>query len=270
MKRLTPVLIALIVLVAAVGIGKNLIATAAVTGGVKLITGLDARIAGMQVGVLTTAIRMQGVRIFNPRGFSDRVMAEVPELFVDYKLGAFLNGKAHLEAVRLNLQELSVIKAADGRHNLEAITALEPGKVQGETQRQQQQPPKAMPFRIDVLELRVGTVVYKDYTKSPPFVQAFNVGINERYERITNPYSLGALVVTRALAKTTVARLANVDLAALQADVTAALKFSAAQLTGQLAKPLDAAKEIGGEAVGAATQAVEETVGVLKEVFGGR
>jgi len=250
--------------VAALMVGKDLLAAAAVSTGVKMVTGLDAKIGSMRVGLLGTRVGIRGLRVLNPRGYADRVMVDVPDIYIDYKLLPFFRGTAHLETVRLYLHELNVIKAADGTLNLHAMKALESKTVRAETQRQQQQPAKALPFRIDVLELKVDRVVYKDYTKSPAQVQAFDVNIDERYQDITNPYSFAALVVARALTKTTVARLAQFDVAGLQASVTNALQASASQLSGQLGQQVG---QVGQEAFGEAGQAVEEAAGALKGLF---
>ena len=245
---------------------KNMIASAAFSGGVKAITGLNTQVRGVQVGLFNTSVGIKGLRVLNPSGFPDRVMVEVPEIFVDYDLGSFLKGKAHLETVRLHLSELNVIKSADGKVNLQSIKALEPAKAREATN--PSQPGRAPEFQIDVLELKVGKVVYKDYASSPPMTQEFNVNIDERYEHITNPYVFSGLVVSRALMKTTVGRLANFDVAGLQANVTEALKLSAGQLTSTLMEGTAAAEKLGKGAWGSATDTIKDTTSSLKKLLG--
>ena len=266
MQRLKNLLIIVLLVVIGIVLLKNMIASAAFSGGVKAITGLNAQVKSVQVGLLNTAVGIKGLRVLNPSGFPDRVMLDVPEIFVDYDLGSFLKGKAHLETLRLHLSELHVIKSADGKVNLQSIKALEPAKA-GEATKPSQ-PGHAPEFQIDVLELKVGKVVYKDYTASPPAVQEFNVNIDERYEHITNPYLFAGLVVSRSLMKTTVGQLAHFDVAGLQSNVTQALKLSAGQLTSQLTHGSEAMQEVGKSALGTATGAVKDTAGTLKKLLG--
>jgi cytolysin (calcineurin-like family phosphatase) len=71
---------------------------------------------------------------------------------------------------------------------------------------------------IDELDLKIGKVIYKDYTKGgSPSVKEFNVGIEEHYTNIDNPYAFASLVVFKALANTNVASMANFDLNGLKA-----------------------------------------------------
>ncbi len=269
MKRLQKILAIVAIIVVGLLLGKNLIAKSVLSGGVKLITGLDAKVGSMQVGLLNTAVGIKGLRVLNPPGFSERVMVNVPEVFVDYDLGAFLKGEAHLQTVRLNLAELNVVKAADGKLNLNSVKALESSKKEEMKKPQAGPAPK---FRIDRLELKVGKVVYKDYTATPPLVKEFAVNIDERYEHITNPYTFGALIFSRALMKTTVGQLAHFDVKGLQSTVTEGLKQSAAQFTSTLTEGTDAAQKLGRDALGgasdAASKAVKSTTGTLKKLLG--
>jgi hypothetical protein len=250
-------LIALIGVVAGL-IAKDVIASVAVTQGIKAITGLNARIASMQVGLRNTTVGIKGLQVLNPPGFTEAVMVDIPELYIDYELSSFLKGKAHLETLRLNLQELTVVRGADGRLNLRAIKAIESDKPKKATE-----PPqagKATGFQIDVLELRIGTVVFKDYSQSPPLEREFRVNVEERYEHITDPYAFAGLVVSRALVKTTVGQLANFDVAGLQRAAVEALKRSANYLTGTLREGVESSGQLG-------TEAVNEAAGAFKKLF---
>lgn len=259
-----------VVLVVGVWVGKDLLAKLAVRGGVRLVTGLDASIGSLQVGVLDTSIGVRSLQVRNPAGFQDQVMVDLPELYVDYDLGAALKGDVHLELVRLYLKELRVIKNADGRLNLHAIKGLESDGPAP--------PPsaKAGAFAIDALDLKIGTVTYTDYTVSPPSVKTFAVNLDEHFERITNPTVFAGLVVSRALMKTTIAQLANFDVTGLQSMVTQGLRDSAGLVTGTATHvATEAASQLQGGATDAAkgaadvaTKAVGGVGGSLKKLFG--
>ncbi len=270
MKWLKTVFVVLVVAVCVLVLGRNLVAKAAVSGGIKMIAGLDARIGSMQGGLLKSAVGIKELQVLDPAGFQEPVMVDIPELYVDYDLGSFLRGKVHLETLRLHLKQFNVVKNGQGQLNLHAIKALETGKAQ--------QPPAQKPggpapaLQIDVLELNIGKVVFKDYTKSPVLVKEFNVNIDERYEHIANPYAFAGLVVSRALIKTTVGQLANFDVMGLQSTVTQALKEGAGKLTGTLTQGAEqaagAATNVVGGATGTAKEVVDQTSGRLKKLFG--
>lgn len=265
MKQAKTIGIAAVIVIGLV-LGKDLIAGAVFSGGVKAITGLETQIKSLRVGLLKTSIGISGLRVLNPRGFQDRVLVEIPEIYVDYKLSALLKGKAHLQTVRLHLSELTVAKAPDGKLNLDSVKALESGKAKEEAKKPQ--PGRAPEFQIDVLELKIGKVIYKDYTASPPTMKEFAVNIDQRYEHITNPYVFAGLVASQALMKTTVAQLADFDVRGLQSNVTQALKVSASQVTSRLPNTTAAAEQFGKDAVGTAQDAVEQTAGTLKKLLG--
>lgn len=257
-------IVGLVMLALTVGmlLAKNLIASAALSGGVKAITGLTTQVNGVQVGLLKTVVGIDGLRVLNPAGFPEAVMVDVPELYVDYDLGALLKGRTHLERLRLHLRELNVVTSADGRLNLKAVKALEPGAAS------RQPTGRAPAFQIDVLELKVGKVVYADYTKSPPLVREFAVNIDERYERITNPTAFAGLVVSRALVKTTIASLANFDVRALESNVRDILRQSAQRVGATVTEGVGAAGQLGSDTLDAAQGAVEGASGTLKRLLG--
>jgi hypothetical protein len=255
---------------------KDVAASAVIAGGIKAVTGLGTKIGRVSVGLLNTSIGIRGLQVQNPRGYQDRLFVDVPEIYVNYKVLPLLRGKAHLEEVRLHLKELHVVKTAQGV-NLNAVKALGPATAKGQAQ---PAPAQGMPnLEIDVLALKVGKVVYRDETTSPATVKEFAVNLDERHEHITHPTILAGLIVSRALMKTTVAQLANFDVAGLQAVVTQGLRESAgrvAETTGALADRVtkDAGAMTRGaagvtrEAAGAAQEAVGEATGMVKKIFG--
>jgi uncharacterized protein involved in outer membrane biogenesis len=226
------------------------------------MTGLNLTIRSMSVGVLKSAVGINGLRLHNPSGFPDPVMVDLPEMYVDYDLGAFVGGKVHLEEVRLNLKEFIVVKDAQGRVNLDALKVVQESK--GAPAEKPQPAAHAPQMQIDVLQLKVGKVIFKDYSKGgEPSVQEFPLNLDERYEHITNPQMLAGLIVSRALMNTTVAKLTGVDLTAVQAQVGEQMK-QATELVAGTAK--DAA-DVGKAAFGTAKDSVQKTADTLKKAL---
>ena len=134
MKQKKAVFLILFVLLVALPQAKNVIANMAVSGGVKAITGLTLNIRNLSVGVFRSAIGIKGLTLFNPSGFKDRVMVDMPELYVNYDLGAFRKGKVHLKEARLNLREFTVIKNEKGQLNLDSLKVVQAQKEQKTSQ----------------------------------------------------------------------------------------------------------------------------------------
>ncbi|MEF9438444.1 MAG: hypothetical protein L0922_06815, partial [Candidatus Mariimomonas ferrooxydans] len=225
-KAFKIIAIALAVLIV-LSFAKNIIARTLVSAGVKAVTGLRISMKSMNVGIIRTLVDIKGLRLFSPAGFPDREMLNMPEAYVDYDLGAFLKGKTHLEEVRLNLKEFVIVKNEKGELNLDSL------KV-GKKARKEKAPRE---FRIDALHLKIGKVIYKDYSAgTPPRVTEFVLNLDERYENITNPYAVSNLIVFRALVNTTVARLTDFELGPLKEQIGGSLgkvKAIAEQTTGK-------------------------------------
>ncbi len=213
--------------------GRVILVKAAVSVGVKKVTGLPLRIERMQVGVFRTTVGAQGVQLLNPAGFPDRVMADIPELYVDYDLPAFFRGKIHLEELKIHLREFVVVRNARDELNLDSLSSVQQAKARKEEKPVPSHSRKPAPLQMDRLHLKVGKVIYKDYSRGgTPFVQEFNVNLDERYSAITDPTALGSLIVSRALFKTAIAQLANFDLNALNRQIRGVFQFSVDTATG--------------------------------------
>ena len=264
MKKWLIVLIVVVAVVVGLGIAKDLIAQAAVTGGVQALTGLRVRMDRLHVGLLRQVVHVQGLRVLNPDGFQDPVMVDLPELYVDYDLGALLTGKVHLKDVRVHLRQLIVAKNNQGELNLASVPVV---------QQQQQAKPagtpsssgKPMALLIDRLHLQIGTVVFKDASpRAMTREQQFPINLDEQYANITHPEVLASLILTKALAKTTIARLTGLDVGALGRQAGAALTAVAGQAT-----------EVARQATQTATQATRglqsaagQTAGAAKQAAG--
>ncbi len=269
MRKLFIIVSIIFVLLVAVFFGKNLIVKTSVKAGVKAMTGLKLNIKSMNVGILNSLIGINGLQLFNPPGFVDELMVDLPEIYVDYDLGAFIKGKIHLEEVRLNLKEFSVIKNEKGELNLDSLRIVEEKKdekVEGEEKKEKEKT-KMPELQIDVLELKIGKVVYKDYSKgTPPKSKEFNVNIDERYENITNPRAFISLIIVKALKNTTIARLTNFNLGALQENVTGKLKETTQKVMETADKVIGTGKDdVGKKVKEAAKETIEKTTDTLKK-----
>lgn len=187
MKKLLVFCVVTFVIVAVGVLAKDKLISTALRAGVKAVTGLQLDIRQMHVGLLRTNVSVKDLRLFNPAGFSDSIMVEIPELYVDYDLKAILNQKIHLRELKLNLKEFMIVRNAQGHFNLESLKAVLPENKGSKAD-----------VTIDDLQLRIDKVVYKDYSRATPRVREFNVKINEHLQNITGTNTLLKLVLAKA------------------------------------------------------------------------
>ncbi len=251
--------------------GKNMIIKTSVSTGVKAMTGLKLSIRSMNVGVFKSLLGINELQLHNPSGFEDDLMMDLPEIYVDYNLGAFMGGKVHLEEVRLNLREFLVVKNADGQLNLDSLRVVkEDGEEEVEKDDGKKEKSEMPDLQIDLLEMKIGKVIYKDYTKgTPPKEKVFNVNIDERYENITDPQSFVRLIILKALKNTTIASLTNFDLGKLQSGISGTVKKTAEIAQEATGKAIEAGKNIvngaAGETVGKAAEAGKDAGEKVKD-----
>ncbi len=250
--------VAIIVFVAGLVLmtSKNTIVRVSIEKGVEMVTGLRLKIDKIDVGLMTTLVGIDNLKLYNPPGFEDKVMLDMPEIYVDYDLPKILTGKIHLNKVRINMKEFTVVKNANGELNLDSLKVVKEQKTEKPAELAQKG--KAPEMQIDSLELKVGKVYYKDYSKGgKPRVQEFNVSLNEKYTDINDPSQLVSLIVVKALSNTTIARLTGFDLKGLQGTITDTLG-SAQKIVGGVQQVLVGVGS--GQSVPATTGQVQNVV----------
>jgi hypothetical protein len=278
-KTVITILAVMLAVILAVGIAKDPIARISVEKGVEMATGLKLSIDTLNIGILKTVLEIKELKLFNPPGYEDKVMLDMPEIYVDYNLPAILGGKIHLRTLRINMSELVVVKNAKGELNLNALNVVKEQKAEKKEEPVKKE--KAPEIRIDVLELKVGRVLYKDYSKGgAPSVQEFKLNINERYTDIDDPNELVSLIIVRAITNTSIARLTNFDIKALEGTITGTLA-AGQQVVGQAgallsgtggtaAQLTQTAGTVAKETTEAAKKTVEDLQKAIKLPFGAK
>jgi len=240
MKKLITAAVIVIALLAAVSVVKDVAIKTAVEKGAEMVTGLRLTMSGFSAGILSSTVSIRGLRLHNPKGFTDPVMVDMPEIYVAYHLPAVLGGTIHLKEARIDLAEFMVIRNKDGVLNLDSLKSLTAQK-QGRTV--QDKSGKPMKMRIDLLRLKIGKAVYKDYSGAAPSVKEFSINIDDTYTNIDNPNTLVSLIVVRALSGTAIAGLANFDVGSLSRSVSGSLASAQKAVTAAKATVTTAVAE---------------------------
>ena len=187
MKGLIKIAVILGVIVFVAFVAKNEIVRWAVKAGVKSATGLSAHMRRADLGITSTHIGFYDFVLDNPSKYKDRTFATFPKIFVNYNLGDVTKGDVHLEEVNIDLAELVIVKNADGTLNVQDI----------------KMPPASGPqpkVRIDQFDLKLGKVIYKDYSRgSTPVTKEYELNIEEHLSNVTGAQDAIPLITTRVL-----------------------------------------------------------------------
>jgi hypothetical protein len=160
-----------IVLVVAVLLLLNVIAKSKTEKELRDSTGMDARIAKMDVGVLTPTVHVEGLRLYNTPEFGGGTFLDLPELRFEYVPEDIRNRKWHFKTVRLHLAEVTIVKNKDGKLNAEILKSRT-GDEKTKKKRTHEE------FQIDTLYVTIGTIKVLDLA-NPRNNTEYNVALKE-------------------------------------------------------------------------------------------
>lgn len=186
---------------------------------VKDITGIRLDIRSLRVALASTTVEIKGFKAYNPEGFEEELMADIPEIYADFLIRDLLRNKVHLKKLNIFATEFNVVRNSKGELNLDALKVLEKPKEGEEPQKK-----KGPKFEIDVFRLKLGKVVFMDYSKGPvPAVKNFDIKIDQEFYDITEPDTLVKIVVLKAMRDTRLANVLGFDLSPLQGGISGIL-----------------------------------------------
>jgi hypothetical protein len=190
MKKIVIYLAVALLLFSAVILARNIIVKNLIISGIQAITGFRISLKDIELGLISPSVSIKNLQIFNPAGFSDKIMASIPELYVHYDPGAFLKGKVHLWGIRLRLAEFFIVQNENSQLNLNSLAVLLP------KQDSKKKPPEVL---IDVLDLKIGKIIYKADLLGRTLDREFRLDINEHLRNVTGLKVLVDLIISRAL-----------------------------------------------------------------------
>jgi uncharacterized protein involved in outer membrane biogenesis len=254
-KFLITTTLIIIAVVLVLVLARNIVVKVLVEGGMEKITGLELKIKSFDINLKKASLGIKELRLFNPKGYREKTMLHMPDFYADYDLPSILTGKVHFEEINLYVKEFFVEKNEKGELNLDSLKSLQGDKKTSGKKKAKKK------IQIDRLRLRIGKVVYRDYSGGGgPTVKEYQLNIDQEFRNIDDPDALVRLIVFKALVNTSIAYLTGFDLNALSAGIPSSI-------TGAVGGALGAGKEIGKTGAGAAKGVLEKTTEGLKKLF---
>lgn len=271
MKKWGIILACILAVLLVLAVIKDIVIKIAVEQGARIVTGLKLDIGSLKVGLINTLVDIRNLRILNPSGFKDRDMLNMPRIYVAYDLPAIIGGKIHLKDATIDMKEFVVVKNDKGQLNLDSLKVVQAQKSGGKQAEKAEG--KVPQIQIDVLRLKIGKAVFKDYSKgAEPRITEFNVNIDEEYKNITNPYTLVSLIVVKALMNTSISSLTNFDIKGLSgniSDTLAGAQKMAAETTKKAQETVQQVSETAKKTQETVSETANALSGALKNPFGG-
>jgi uncharacterized protein involved in outer membrane biogenesis len=265
MGKIKSIFLYIIIILLVLVLTRNLIVKAVIEGVTKTATGLTLSIASINIPLAKSTIGIRGLKLNNPEGFPEPVMLDMPVIYADYDIESLFEGKVHFRHLTLNLDEFFVVKNKAGFLNLNALKIAKKEKEKPAVSKKEA---KKLSLKIDVLDLKIGRVVYKDYSKGiAPKIKEFKISINERYENITDINSFVSLLVVRALANTTISQLTGFDIGPIKGEVKDILKSVSKLTTNAATDTLKTGKDASAKVLDKIGVTTKKAVKTIEEII---
>ncbi len=154
---LAGVILLLIILLLA----RDFVLTAVAERTIEEETGLRAVIGELATTLGSGALRVRDLKLYNPPEFGGKLMANVPELVIDLDAAQAAVGQLHFRELKLNLAELSLVRNASGRLNIDGVEK----RIRERFHKRRKKRGEKFEFEfagIESLRLTVGQVLYTD------------------------------------------------------------------------------------------------------------
>ena len=174
------------------------------------------------------ALSVKDVKFYNPPEFGSGLFLDLKEVYIDLNIIDFFTRRMiHVQKLKLNLNEITVVRNAQGKVNLTTLTPVSSSQHEQPRTMKQKTPAREekMPFLIDELYLTMRKVNYLDYSKNPtePKKYGFDMKVNETVmKNVTNPAAIMGTIVLEIAYHTTIGNL-GIDLKGLKRQVESSL-----------------------------------------------
>lgn len=274
MKMLLKLVMFLVVVLVVLVLARNVVIKAAMETGARVVAGMPLSIQKFDLDILNTAVDMEGLVLKNPSGFHDTVLLDIPKILVAYQRGAIFSGKVHVKNIEFDMAQFTVVKNEKGELNLDRLRALQgTQKASAPTTSQKPQAPaKPIPIQIDMMRLKIGKVVYVDYSSGSPSTKEYPINFDQSFQNITDLNSVVRLIVLKAMMSSGISNLVNFDLGDLEGTLTGTFSTSTKMAAEVAAKSLDTLKTAAtnpSTLAGKAEGALKDTTGAVENTAKG-
>jgi hypothetical protein len=222
-KLLTRVVIGLLVLLIVLFLGRNFIARKSVEIGATKATGFPLTIGAMDVGLFSSKLDVRDLKLMNPPEFQEKMFVDMPQLYVDYRLGSMLSGSPHVNDMLINIKQLVIAKNAKNESNAMKLKGIvsPPGST------------SSTKYSVDKLRIHVGTVTTVDSSGKRRDIP---LNVDATYNNITDSTDISRLVLLTVMSQV---HLPDIG---IKADD---LKKGLGNVTDDAGKALEGAAEAG-------------------------
>ncbi|MCA9393429.1 MAG: hypothetical protein KC900_04425 [Candidatus Omnitrophica bacterium] len=219
MKLLKKLLFLIVFLLVVLVLARNYVVKIGAEQFVKQQTGLPLKMEGINIGLVDTKIDIDDLKLYNPPNFEEKLMVNIPDIYVDYNLPEIIKGNIHLNEIRFHLNEVIIVKNKAGQTNIDALKALQQPKQEGDAPKKEEPKPKAEKKKggeyIGKASFRVDRFTFKDYSgDGEPKIITKDIGLNKTYKDIDSFNKLVALIVVDATVSSGLSDLVNITSAA--------------------------------------------------------
>lgn len=189
-------IIAIVIVIALLTLGvfllKDVVVKAVFERGLKSITGLEFYTDGIDVDLFAGKVSITGLQVLNPGGYSEKIMAKVPQINVECDMLSLLINRVYIRSLLIRVDELNVVFNKQGKINIYSLGLLLP-KPKGA------RPPLV---KIDSLEIKIRKVVFKNYflAGSPQELVFMNL-IEDKFLDVTNPTAIAEQVLNKIITR---------------------------------------------------------------------
>lgn len=190
----------IIVSIFALGIFKDQVLRMVLTVGASATIQAPVHIDGFSLSLIKQSVRIKGFRIYQPKGYPEGVLLDIPTIAIDYDLTALISGKMHFPLVEIALKEAVIIKSKEGEFNVDSLAVGGAEKPPPKKTKKGAEGSKDVAFQIDILKLKLGRVVSKEYGSGPqPSIKVTDINIDRTYKNITSAQQLISLIIVESM-----------------------------------------------------------------------
>jgi len=185
---------------------------------ISTMVGLRTSIDEFDIGVANSDIEINDLFIFNPKGFKDRRMIDIPRIYIDFDFHALFKKEINFKKLELDVKEFTVVRLGKGDTNLHHVGVIKEGVLN----------PLIIEsiveighdFNFEVLDLKIGTVVFIDYYKNPKGKRSeYRLDLHKRLKNVDSIQSLHRIILVETLARTPINKVLDLNLNSMSKPV---------------------------------------------------